>query len=82
MFASSATTSFSRKAASLPSLLLYLTEDLSLVGLFNRNVSLTAKFAMVKVSENAVEEEPLSQTRVDMINAKNKTLVKKVTVEG
>ena len=30
---------------------------------------------MVKVSENVVEEEPLSQTRVDMTNTKNKALV-------
>ena len=60
MFASSI--SFSRKAASLPnmaSLLWYLAEDLNLLGLFDRNVGLTTKFAAVKVSDN-VEDEPLS----------------------
>ena len=48
-------TSFSRKAVFLPkmaSLQWYLREDLNLLGLFDRNVCLTAKFAMVKVSEN------------------------------
>ena len=44
-------------------------------GLFDRNVGLTAKYAMVKVSDNVVEEEPLSQTRVNTTYTKNKTLV-------
>ena len=30
---------------------------------------------MVKVLENVVEEEPLSQSQVDMTNAKNKHLL-------
>ena len=62
--------SFSKKAPSLPKkagLLRYDTEDLNMLGLFDRNVSMTTKCAMVKVSEN-VEDEPLSQTRVDMTN--------------
>ena len=59
----------------LASLLWYLTEDLILLGLFDRNVGLSAKCAMIKVSKNAVEEEPLSQTPVDMTNTKNKTLL-------
>ena len=56
----------------------YLTEDLNLHGLFDRDVGLTAKCAMMKVSENVLEEELLSQTRVDMTNTKNKTLVERV----
>ena len=48
------------------SLLWYLTEDLNLLCLFDRNVGLTTKCAMVKVSENVVENETLSQTRVDL----------------
>ena len=60
----------------LASLLRCLTEDLNLLGLFDRNVGLTTKGAMVKVSENVVEDEPLSQNRVDMTNTKNKTLCK------
>ena len=73
-------TSFSKKQLLylrwlLGSLLWLLTEDLSLLGLFDCNVGLTTKCAIVKVSENVVEEEPLSQTRVDMTNTKNKTLV-------
>ena len=80
MFASS--TSFSRKAASLPkmaSLLWYLIVDLNFLGLFDRNVGLTTKFAMVKVSENVKEGEPLSQTLVDMTNTKDKMRVECVT---
>ena len=71
-----------RKAASLPkiaSLLWYLTEDLNLLGLLHRNVGLTTKFALVKVSENIEKFEPLSQTHVDMTNTKNKTRVECVT---
>ena len=63
MFASS--TSFSKKAASLPKLaplLLYLTEDLNLLGLFDCNVGLTTKYAMVNVSEIVKEDQPLSHT--------------------
>ena len=59
----------------LAGLLWYLTEDLNLLGLFDRNVGLTTTCVMVKVSENVVEEEPLSQTRLDMTYTKNKTLV-------
>ena len=43
----------------------YLTENLNQLGLFDRNVGLTTKSAMVKVSENVEEDEPLFQTRVD-----------------
>ena len=49
--------------------------DLNLLGLFHRNVDLTTNCAMSKVSENVVQEEPLSKTRVDMANTKNKALV-------
>ena len=80
MFASLA--SFSKIAAFLPkmaSLLWYLTENLYLLGLVDRNVALNTKCVMVKVSENAEEDKPLSQTRVDMTNTKNKTLVECVT---
>ena len=60
----------------LASRLWFLTEDLNLLaGLFDRNVDLTTKCAMVKVLENVVQEEPLSQTRVDVTNTKNKALV-------
>ena len=61
-------TSFSKRVASLPeiaSLLWYLTEDLSLLDLFDRNVGLTTKFTMVKVSEKVEENKLLSQTHVD-----------------
>ena len=73
MFESS--TSFQRKAASLPkmanllwylpkmaNLLWYLTKDLNLLGQFDRNAGLSTKFALVKVSENVKKDEPLSQT--------------------
>ena len=46
-----------------------------MLGWFDHNVGLTKKCAMVKVSENVVEDEPLTQTRVDTTNTKNKTLV-------
>ena len=59
----------------LASLLRYLTENLNLFGLLDFKVGLNTKCAMVKVSENVVEDEPLSQTRVDTTNTKNKTLV-------
>ena len=49
-----------------------------MLGLFNRNVGLITKYAMVKVLENIEEEEPLLQTRVDMTNTKNKALVESV----
>ena len=62
----------------LASRLSYLTEDLNLLNLFDRNVGLTTKCAMVKVSKNVVEDDQLSQTRVDMTNTKSKTLVKYV----
>ena len=76
-------TSFSKKSKKqlvyrrwlLASLLRYLTEDSNLLGLFDRYVGLTTKCAMVKVSENVVEGEPLSQNRVDTTNTKKKTLV-------
>ena len=47
--------------------------------LFDRNKGLTTKCAMVKISENLKEDEPLSQTRVDMTNTKNKTRVESFT---
>ena len=50
-----------------------------MLGLFDRNVGLTTKCAMVKVSENVVEDEPLSQIQVDMTNTTNKTLSECVT---
>ena len=74
-------TSFSKKKQLLylrwvlASLLWYLTENLNLLGWFDRNVGLTTNFAMVKVSEKVVEDEPLKQTRVDTTTTKNKTLV-------
>ena len=80
MFASS--TSFSKKAAFLPkmaSVLWYLTKDLNLLGLFDRKVGLTSKCAIVKVSENVEEDEPLSQTGVDVTNTKTETFVECVT---
>ena len=64
---------------SLAILMWYFTEDLNLLALFDRNVGLTTNCAMMKVLENVVEEESLSQTRVDMTTAKNKTLVECVT---
>ena len=48
--------------------------DLDLHGLFDRNVGLTAKCALVKVSENVEEDEHLSQTRLETTNTKNKTV--------
>ena len=75
MFVSS--TSFSKQAASLTkmaSLLWYLTVSLNLLGLFDRNIGLTTKCDLVKVSENVEEDEPLSQTGLDMTNTKNKTV--------
>ena len=75
MFASS--TSFSKQAASLTkmaSLLWCLTVSLNLLGQFDRNIGLTTKCDLVKVSENVEEDEPLSQTGLDMINTKNKTV--------
>ena len=59
----------------LASLLWYLSEDLNLLGLFDRKVGLITKYAMAKVSENVVDDELLSQTQADTINTKNKTLV-------
>ena len=58
MFALSS--SVSKKAASLPqmaSFLWYITEDLNLLGLFDRNVGLTTKCAMVKTLENVEGDE-------------------------
>ena len=54
----------------LASLQWHLTEDLTLLGLFDCYVGLTTKRATVKVSEYVVKEEPLSQTQVDMTNTK------------
>ena len=54
VFNVASSTSFSKKAASLPKIakfLWYLTEDLKLLGLFNRSVGLTTKWAMVKISK-------------------------------
>ena len=67
---------FQKKAASLlkmASLLWYLTEDLNLLVLFDRNIGLTTKCVMVKVSENVEEDKPLSQTQVDTTNRKTNT---------
>ena len=77
MFTSS--TSFSKKAAFLPKMaspLWYLAEDLNLLGPFDRNVVLTTKGVLMKVSENVEEDETLSQTRLDVTNTKIKTIVK------
>ena len=64
MFASSNSFSKKREASlsKMASLLWYLTENLNLLGLFDRNVGLTRKFAIVKVLENVEEDELLSQT--------------------
>ena len=80
MFTSS--TSFSKKTAFLSkmvSLLLYLTEDLNLLGLFDRSVCSTTKCTLMKVSENVEEDETLSQTRLDVTNTKIKTVFMCVT---
>ena len=60
----------------MASRLWYLVVDLNLVGLCDRNVSLNTKCAMVKVSENVKEDEPLSQALVEMINAKKREKIK------
>ena len=57
------------------SLLRCLTEDLNLLGLFDRSVGLTTKCALMKVSENVKEDVTLSQTRLDVTNTKIKTNV-------
>ena len=44
----------------MASLLWYLTEDLNLFSVFNRSVGLTAKCALMKVSDNVEEDETLS----------------------
>ena len=64
--------------------LFYLLEDLNLLGLFDRTVGLTTKLAMVNVSENVEEDEPLSQTRINVINTKSKPRVEcvKKTAKG
>ena len=54
----------------MASLLLYFTQDLNLVCLCDRNVGLNTTYAIVKVLENVEEDEPLSQTRVDMTQTK------------
>ena len=46
----------------MASFLWYLAKDLNLLDLFNRNVGLAAKCAMVKVLEKVKEDEPLLQT--------------------
>ena len=67
----------------LASLLWYLTEDSNLLGQFDRNVGLRTKLAMLKVSENVVKDESLSQTLVDMTNTKHLlSAVSTKTVEG
>ena len=79
MFTSS--TSFSEKQFFLPkmvSLLWYLTEDLNLLGLFDCSIGLTAKCALIKVSENVEENETLSQTRLHVTNTKMKIIVEYV----
>ena len=53
---------------------------MNLLGPFDRNVGLTTKCTMVKVTANVEENEPLSQARVNMTNKKKKkTLVECVT---
>ena len=47
---------------------------LNLLDMFDCNVGLTTKRALVKVSENVAEDEPQSQTQFDMTNIKNKTV--------
>ena len=59
----------------LASLLWVSYEGFNFACLFDRNVGLTTKCVMVKVSKNVLEEEPLSQIGVDMTNTKNETLV-------
>ena len=59
----------------MASLLWYLTEDLNLLGLFHRSIGLTIKCALMKVLENVEEDETLSQTRLDVINTKIKTIL-------
>ena len=73
---------FFEKATSLlkiASILWYLKKNLSLLSLFDRNVGLTTKCTMVKVSKNVEENKPLSQARVDMTNTKKQTLAECVT---
>ena len=56
---------FHKKATFLPKmagLLWYLTENLNLLGLFDCNVGLTTKCALMKVLHNVEEDEILSQT--------------------
>ena len=55
------------------------TDNLNFLGLFDRNVDFITKFAMVKVSENVEEDEPLPQTLVNMTHTKNKARVECVT---
>ena len=59
----------------LASFMWYLSEDLNLLCLFDRNVGLTTKLPWRKFQKNVVEDEPSSQTRVNMTNTKNKALV-------
>ena len=60
-------------------LLWYLTENLNLLGLFDCNVGLTTKCALMKVLDNVEEDEILSQTWLDVTNTKIKTIVECVT---
>ena len=46
----------------MASLLWYLTEDVNLLGLFDRSLGLITKCALIKVSYNVEENEALSQT--------------------
>ena len=50
----------------MASILWYLTEDLNLLGLFDRSIGWTTKCAVVKVLKNVEDNEPLSLTRLDM----------------
>ena len=54
----------------MASLLRCLIVDLNLMGLCDCNVGLNTKCAVVKVSENVEEDEPLSQALVEIINTK------------
>ena len=59
--------------------------NLNLVGLCDRSVGLHTKCALVKLSENVKEHEPLLQALVKIINTKKRKLLLSVspnTVEG
>ena len=53
--------------------LYYFIVNLNLVGLCDFNVGVHTKCALVKLSENVKEHEPLSQALVKIINTKKQT---------